>query len=61
MAEPRAREIFYEYHRDLLAPEFWQAKQELVRSGEQEDVFPYPEELRFSRTPRGSRTGAASL
>ena len=60
VAEPRAREIFYEYHRDLLAPEFWQAKQELVRSGEQEDVFPYPEELRFSRTPRGSRRGAAS-
>jgi isocitrate dehydrogenase kinase/phosphatase len=49
VADPRAREIFYEYHRDLLAPEFWQAKQELVRSGEQEDVFPYPEECRFKR------------
>jgi isocitrate dehydrogenase kinase/phosphatase len=60
VAEPRAREIFYEHHRDLLEPEFWQAKQELVRSGEQEDVFPYPEEMRFSRKPRGSRRGAAS-
>ena len=60
VAEPRAREIFYEYHRDLLAPEFWQAKQELVRSGEQEDVFPYPEELRFSRKPRAARRAAAS-
>jgi isocitrate dehydrogenase kinase/phosphatase len=49
VADPRAREIFYEYHRDLLAPEFWQAKQELVRSGGQEDVFPYPEECRFKR------------
>jgi isocitrate dehydrogenase kinase/phosphatase len=49
VAEPRAREIFYEHHRDLLDPEFWQAKQELVRSGEQEDVFPYPEESRFKR------------
>jgi len=49
VAEPRAREIFYEQHRDLLDPEFWQAKQELVRMGEQEDVFPYPEECRFKR------------
>jgi isocitrate dehydrogenase kinase/phosphatase len=49
VAEPRARELFYEFHRDLLDPQFWRAKQELVRSGEQEDVFPYPEELRFRR------------
>src|SRR5712671_4659454 len=60
VAEPRAREIFYEYHRDLLDPGFWQAKQELVRAGEQEDVFPYPEEIRFSRLPRAARRAAAS-
>ena len=47
VGEPRAREIFFEYHRDLLEPAFWSAKQELVRAGLQEDVFPYPEELRF--------------
>src|SRR5204862_5637775 len=49
VAEPKAREIFYEYHRDLLDPGFWRAKQERVRAGEQEDVFPYPEEQRFAR------------
>lgn len=48
VAEPRAREIFYEYHRDLLDPDFWKAKQALVRAGEQEDVFPYPQECRFN-------------
>ncbi len=52
VADPRAREIFYEYHRDLLDPAFWSAKQELVRAGEQEDVFPYPEEVRFPRDAR---------
>ena len=52
VAEPKAREIFYQYHRDLLDPAFWQAKQDLVRAGEQEDVFPYPEEQRFSRAAR---------
>jgi isocitrate dehydrogenase kinase/phosphatase len=55
VSEPRAREIFYEYHRDLLDPAFWSAKQALVRDGLQEDVFPYPEEIRFSRLD-GSRS-----
>src|SRR5438094_994080 len=60
VSEPRARELFYEYHRDLLDPAFWRAKQDIVRSGEQEDVFPYPEEIRFARTPRAARRAAAS-
>ena len=58
VAEPRAREIFYEYHRDLLDPRFWEAKQEVIRAGEQEDVFPYPEEQRFPRRPRSPRASA---
>ena len=54
VSDPRAREIFYEYHRDLLDPAFWTGKQERVRDGIQEDVFPYPEEMRFSRAPAGA-------
>ena len=49
VTDPRARELFYEYHRDLLDPAFWNEKQARVRAGVQEDVFPYPEESRFSR------------
>jgi isocitrate dehydrogenase kinase/phosphatase len=49
VADPKARQIFYEYHRDLLDPQFWRAKQDRVRAGEQEDVFPYPPEQRFAR------------
>jgi isocitrate dehydrogenase kinase/phosphatase len=49
VSDPRAREIFYEYHADLLDPAFWTRKQERLRTGEQEDVFPYPEEARFRR------------
>jgi isocitrate dehydrogenase kinase/phosphatase len=49
VGEPRAREIFYQFHRDLLDPQFWSAKQARLRAGVQEDVFPYPEELRFAR------------
>lgn len=49
VSDPRARAMFYEHHRDVLDPEFWKAKQALVRAGEQEDVFPYPQECRFRR------------
>jgi isocitrate dehydrogenase kinase/phosphatase len=49
VSDPRARAMFYEHHRDVLDPEFWKAKQALVRAGEQEDVFPYPQECRFKR------------
>jgi isocitrate dehydrogenase kinase/phosphatase len=49
VGEPRARGIFYEYHGDLLDPQFWSAKQAQVRAGVQEDVFPYPDEIRFPR------------
>jgi isocitrate dehydrogenase kinase/phosphatase len=41
--------MFYEHHADLLDPAFWAGKQELLRAGMQEDVFPYPEEARFTR------------
>jgi len=47
VSDARARAIFYEYHRDLLDPAFWQAKQARVAAGVLEDVFPYPEEMRF--------------
>ena len=49
VGDPGARAMFYEQHRDLLDPQFWSAKQAHVRAGIQEDVFPYPEELRFPR------------
>ena len=49
VSDARAREIFYEYHQDLLDAAFWSDKQAQLRAGVQEDVFPYPEELRFSR------------
>jgi isocitrate dehydrogenase kinase/phosphatase len=50
VTEPHARELFYQHHRDLLDPAFWGAKQDGVRAGEQEDVFPYPEAIRFPRS-----------
>jgi isocitrate dehydrogenase kinase/phosphatase len=55
VSDPRARGILYEYHRDLLDPAFWRAKQASVADGVLEDVFPYPEEMRFPRSISGLR------
>jgi isocitrate dehydrogenase kinase/phosphatase len=49
VSDPRSREMFYAEHSDLLDPAFWAGKQERLRAGVQEDVFPYPEEVRFPR------------
>ena len=50
VSDPRTREIFLEYHRDLTEPEFWLGKQRLINEGREEHVFPYPEESRFRRS-----------
>jgi isocitrate dehydrogenase kinase/phosphatase len=45
----RAREFFLEYHGDLAQARFWAEKQDRIRAGVQEDVFPYPQSIRFAR------------
>ena len=49
VSDPQAREVFLERHADLMDPEFWAEKQARIRAGIQEDVYPYPEEIRFKR------------
>ncbi|PID50482.1 MAG: bifunctional isocitrate dehydrogenase kinase/phosphatase [Proteobacteria bacterium] len=49
LTNPKIRKIFMKYHKDLLSPSYWQQKQNNIRSGLYEDVFPYPESLRFKR------------
>jgi isocitrate dehydrogenase kinase/phosphatase len=44
----RARDIFLELCPELADPAFWVAAQERIRAGIQDDVFPYPQEIRFS-------------
>lgn len=43
------RELFLRYHGDLARAEFWIEKQRQIRAGIQQDVFPYPESLRFCK------------
>jgi isocitrate dehydrogenase kinase/phosphatase len=66
LGDPRVRAIFMKHHGDLLDAGFWQAKQARIRQGQLEDVFPYPESMRFRNryhqlesTPQGSALPAS--
>ncbi len=48
-ANNRVRQAFMKYHRDLLEADFWIQKQENIKAGIYEDVFPYAKKLRFAR------------
>jgi isocitrate dehydrogenase kinase/phosphatase len=41
------RQYFMKYHADLLQPGFWQERKRRIEAGVLEDVFPYPQEIRF--------------
>ena len=49
VTDPAAREVFLERHADLMDPAFWTGLQMRLREGREQDVFPYPEDVRFPR------------
>jgi isocitrate dehydrogenase kinase/phosphatase len=52
VSDPDARAMFLEQHADLMEPAYWSAKQARIRAGIEEDVYPYPEAIRFPREKR---------
>jgi isocitrate dehydrogenase kinase/phosphatase len=60
VSDPKARAMFMAHHRDLTDPAFWQMKQARVRAGIDEDVYPYPQEIRFQRCCRLPRSFSAA-
>ncbi len=47
LGNARVRELFMKHHADLLDAAYWQERQRRIRAGELDDVFPYPDALRF--------------
>ncbi|WP_333608930.1 bifunctional isocitrate dehydrogenase kinase/phosphatase [Arsukibacterium sp.] len=41
------RQLLLHYHPELTDPAYWRQKQYAIRSGQVEDIFPYPQQLRF--------------
>ena len=47
LGNPRVRECFMKHHADLLTADYWQQRKTRILEGQVEDVFPYPQEIRF--------------
>lgn len=58
LGNPHVKKYFMKHHADLLAVEFWQARKQRIMEGYVDDVFPYPQELRFSYQPTLSTPAA---
>jgi isocitrate dehydrogenase kinase/phosphatase len=48
LTDPGVKRALLKYHQNLFDARFWQAAQERIAGGHLQDVFPYPESLRFS-------------
>jgi isocitrate dehydrogenase kinase/phosphatase len=49
LGDPRIRRAFLRHHADLLTADFWRGRQDRIRAGILEDVFPYRQAMRFHR------------
>jgi isocitrate dehydrogenase kinase/phosphatase len=47
LGDPRVRKVFLEHHAELLEADYWDGIRRRIAAGHIEDVFPYPESLRF--------------
>jgi isocitrate dehydrogenase kinase/phosphatase len=43
----KVREYFMKHHADLLTADYWRQRKARIVDGQVEDVFPYPQEIRF--------------
>jgi isocitrate dehydrogenase kinase/phosphatase len=61
LTDPRTRACFRQAHADLLDPQWWQATQQAIRTGQLVEVLSYPDTVRFAHpvAPRISRGDAA--
>ena len=53
LTDPQIRKYFLRYHKDLLDAQWWRERQENIRAGRLEDVFPYAIDRRFRRREKG--------
>ncbi len=47
LGNAKIRKYFMQHHGDLLTPAWWQARKQSIMDGHVEDVFPYPQHIRF--------------
>jgi isocitrate dehydrogenase kinase/phosphatase len=57
LGNPAIREVFMQHHADLLDYRYWQQHKQRILDGHLDDVFPYPQQLRFRRKMHASTSG----
>jgi isocitrate dehydrogenase kinase/phosphatase len=50
LGDPAIRRVFMQHHAELLTRDWWQSHKERILAGIVEDVFPYPQQIRFNQT-----------
>jgi isocitrate dehydrogenase kinase/phosphatase len=53
LGHPKIRGYFLKHHADLLSREFWQSRKQRIQDGIVDDVFPYPQQIRFCNQVAG--------
>ncbi len=61
LTDDRVREAFMAKHADLFDAAWWQGVQARIRAGLMDDIFPYPQGVRFSRMRRDTTPAIARL
>ncbi len=64
LGDDRIRAAFTKHHADLLTPDFWNTRKSRIQAGQMENVFPYPQALRFNTRfaePHASESASRGL
>jgi isocitrate dehydrogenase kinase/phosphatase len=56
LGNAKIRKYFMKYHADLLTRDFWQVRKQRIIDGIVEDVFPYPQHIRFCNQVKTTST-----
>jgi isocitrate dehydrogenase kinase/phosphatase len=52
LGNEKIKRFFMKYHAELLTRAYWQSRKERIIDGVVEDVFPYPQQIRFCNQPK---------
>jgi isocitrate dehydrogenase kinase/phosphatase len=50
LGNPKIRKVFMQHHAELLQRAWWQSHKERIQAGIVDDVFPYPQQMRFHQS-----------
>jgi isocitrate dehydrogenase kinase/phosphatase len=61
LGNPKIRKVFMQHHAELLQRAWWQSHKERIQAGIVDDVFPYPQQMRFHQPNPAASPQSSSL